>query len=136
MWTTLDQLLASPGAAEAWAAAPERFAQVKFLDDVPDGSWPKADMPQYVGIEKEGGQWAVWIADELFANLDLDADPKRDRFCQSFLADPRVDWVSHPSRETYWISMSVPVSVDEFAALTVKGLIAHHRDATARLLGN
>lgn len=131
---TLEQLLDLPLVSQAWEAAPEQFAQVRFLEDVPDGSWPKADVPQYIGLEREGKQWTIRLADELFANLDLDADPKRDPLCQVLLADPRIHWASHSNRETYWVSTSVPVSVEEFAAMTVRGLIAHHNDAKARLL--
>jgi hypothetical protein len=132
----LDQLLALPEVAEAWKSAPERFEQVTFLDDVPDGGWPKADVPQYVHIEAAYDEWSVAVADELFANLDLDADPDDDPMCQVLQADPRVVRVWHSNREVYTAKTSGAVTAESFAALAVRGLVAHHLGARARLLGS
>lgn len=88
--TTLEKLVKNPAIAEAWSAAPERFEQIKYLDQFTHGAWSKAEVPRYVHLESAYGEWSIAFADELFANLDLDSDDSSDPLCHVLRADPRV----------------------------------------------
>lgn len=133
--TTLDKLLKNSAVAEVWSAAPERFEQINFLDQFTHGAWPKEEVPQYVYLESAYGEWSIAFADELFANLDLDADDSSDPMCQVLRADPRVIEAWHDNREVYTVKATSDMTKESFAVLAVRGFIAHHLEARRRLLG-
>lgn len=133
---TLSELLDRPAVRHAWDAAPAVWHQVSYLVDEEDLSLEAAEVADHVWIisgAETQWHWSVAVGDELKPLLDLDVDQDADPLIATVSAHPAVAEVDHVDREEYAVVLRAPMTLDEVAALAVRGLVAHHLDAVRRL---
>lgn len=133
-----DQLLSDlaelPAVAAALAEAPEVWRQVSYLDDELDAC-AFGELIEFVWIETSPDrEWAIAFGDEVKPYVDLDVDDP-DPLLEVLLAHPLVSDAWHEDREVYRAVVEPAMTVEEFAALGTRALIAHHLDAVRRLDG-
>lgn len=129
----LADLLDRPGVAAAFAAGPELWRQVSYLDDdEPLDPLTVPEVASYVWIEDSNG-WGIGLGEEIKPHLDLDLPEEDDPIVSVLKSHPAVTDAYHEDREVYRIEQSRPISVEEFAELAVRALVAHHVQTGARL---
>lgn len=129
---SLAELLDRPGVAAAFAAGPEWWCQVSYLDDEPLDPLTVPEVASYVWIENSDG-WGIGLGEEMKPHLDLDLPEEDDPIVNVLKSHPGVTDAYHEDREVYRIEQSRPISVEEFAELVVRALVAHHVRVAARL---
>ena len=128
----LEELLAVPGVAAAFAAGPELWRQVSYLDDTRFGPTTAAELAAFIWIEDDEG-WTIGLGDEVKPYVDLDIDEADDPVISVLEAHPAVEEAVHEDREVYRIEQRQPISTEEFAELAARALVSHHVHAAARL---
>ena len=128
----LADLLHRPGVAAAFAAGPQSWRQVSYLDDEPLDPLSVPEVAAYVWISNDDG-WEIGLDDEMKPHLDLDVPEEQDPIIGVLKSHPGVTHAYHEDREVYRIEQSRPISVEEFAELAVRALVAHHVQVAARL---
>ena len=128
----LEELLSLPGVAAAFAAGPELWRQVSYLDDTQFEPTTAAELAAFVWIEDDQG-WTIGLGDEVKPYVDLDIDEADDPVIRVLEAHPAVAEAVHEDRELYRIEQRQPISTEEFAELAARALVSHHVQAAARL---
>ena len=128
----LDELLALPGVAAVFAAGPDVWRQVSYLDD-PLGSTTAEELAEFVWLEHDDDGWAIGLGDEVKPYLDLDVPEEDDPVVAVLRNHPSVEDAYHEDREVYRVELRRPLSTEEFAELAARALVSHHAQAVARL---
>jgi hypothetical protein len=110
---TIAELLHLPEVAAALAEGPTHWRQVSLFDHLFD-PMPVAELTEH-----------MWVTTE----EDEDEDPT----LAVLAADPRVAESFHEDREMYVVETAAPMTTEEFAALALRALTAHHLRAADRL---
>lgn len=131
---TLAELWDVPGVAAAFAAGPDSWRQVSYLDEDLE-PWAVAELAEFMWVVLDEDGWSIGLGDEVKPYLDLDIDPDDDPIVHVLRAHPGVTDAWHDDREVYRIQQDAHMSKDEFAALAARALVAHHELAAARLPG-
>jgi hypothetical protein len=97
--------------AAALAEGPTHWRQVSLFDHLFD-PMPVAELTEH-----------MWVTTE------EDEDPT----LAVLAADPRVAESFHEDREMYVVETAAPMTTEEFAALALRALTAHHLQAAHRL---
>ncbi len=129
---TISELRHLPEVAQALAAAPAQWRQVTYFDhhfDATDLAW----LSEYAWVTTEDGDWTLGLGDEVKPFVDLDVDEADDPALAVLAADPRVLRARHEEREVYRVETREAMTSGEFAALAIRALVAHHRQASERL---
>lgn len=128
----LSELIHLPGVAAALAAGPAQWKQVSCLeDDV--GPCAIDELVEYMWIvTSPDREWEVAVGDEVKPYLDLDVD-EPDPLVEALAGHPLVTDAWHEDREVYLAAVEPGMTVEEFAALGARALVAHHLDAVRRL---
>lgn len=127
----LAELLSVPGVAAAFAAGPQAWRQVSYLDDPPLGPTSAEELAAFVWIEHDEG-WEIGLGDEVKPYLDLDLEESEDPIIEVLKAHAAVQDAYHEDREVYRVEERRPIGVEEFAELTARALVSHHVHAAAR----
>lgn len=128
----LSELLDLPGVAAALAAGPPQWRQVSYLDD-PVGPAPVDELAAYVWLSRDDDDWELAVGDEVKPYVDLDVDEEGDPVLGVLLGHPAIDSAWHEDREVYRATASAPMTLEDFATLAARALVAHHLDAVRRL---
>lgn len=122
--TRLVDLLDDPAVASAWAAAPEQWQQVAYLDDPEEAIGPVSaeELAEYVWLAREGLEWQISVGDEVKPYLDLDAPEDRDPILRVLRAHLAVADAWHEDREVYVVRSAHELALDWFAPLAAGAL--------------
>lgn len=127
----LSDLLHVPGVAAAFAAGPRHWRQVSYLDEPMD---PAAvdELAGFMWVEKDDG-WTLAVEDEVKPYVDLDVEEARDPVLRVLEAHPAIGSAWHEDREVYRAMASRRITLEDFAALAARAVVAHHLEAVHRL---
>ncbi len=127
----LDALLALPGVAAAFAAGPQVWRQVSYLED-PFAPTTAEDLAEFIWLEYDDDGWAIGLGDEVKPYVDLDMPEEDDPAVSVLKAHPAVEDAYHEDREVYRVEQRRPLGTEEFAELAARALVSHHVQAAAR----
>lgn len=129
---TLAELRGVPGLAAALASGPDLWQQVSRFDDQVRAPAPLEELVTAVWITRDDG-WTFRVGDEVEPYVDLDVPEEDDPALHVLAAHGSVAGAWREDRTVYRVVERRPISVEEFAVLAAQALVAHHRNAVARL---